>query len=126
MINYLYYKLYQASLKSSLKAIPQILAPLFLAGLISINFLVINAFLAKLNLLPYLFLNVAYATSFVVILISILLIYFNKTRYEAILQRFSQEDRRRRIIGNIAVGLYVSVSLLSIFAVAFFKPNEFN
>jgi hypothetical protein len=37
MLNYLYYKLYQASLKSSLKDIPEFMTSISFGGLISVN-----------------------------------------------------------------------------------------
>jgi hypothetical protein len=44
MFNYLYYKLYQASLRSSLRDIPEFMASVSFGGLISANILVISAF----------------------------------------------------------------------------------
>ena len=71
MFDYLYYKLYQASLKSSLRDIPEFLAPIFLGGLISANILVISAFLSKIGLVPFLFSNSNQGGIFAFILIVI-------------------------------------------------------
>ena len=44
MFNYLYYKLYEATLKGSLRDIPHLMTPVFLGGLIGLNVLVIYFF----------------------------------------------------------------------------------
>lgn len=123
MFNYLYYKLYQASLNSSLRGIPEFLAPVFLGGLISVNILVTSAFLAKLGVLPFLFTNSKQGGIFALVLIILSMIYYRKQRYKTILKKYSQESERERIKGNIIVAVYVAISFLSIFAVAFFRPR---
>lgn len=124
MFDYLYYKLYQASLKSSLRDIPEFLAPIFLGGLISANILVISAFLSKIGLVPFLFSNSNQGGIFAFILIVITMLYYNKSRYKPILIKYSQESEKERIKGNIIVALYVIISFLLIFLVAFFRPEK--
>lgn len=125
MFNYLYYKLYQASLKSSLRDIPEFLAPVFLGGLISVNILVVSAFLAKLDLLPFLFSKGNWAGLFALMNIIFAFSYYRKKRYRLILKKYSQENEKARIQGNIIVAVYVTLSFLSIFIVALFKPGKF-
>jgi hypothetical protein len=124
MLNYLYYKLYQATLKGSLRDIPQYMAPVFLGVSICANILVINAFLAKIDVMPFLFSNKKQAAWICVILIMLAILYYNKSRREAILKKHSHESNKSRIRGNIIVSMYVAVSFLSIFAVAFFRPGK--
>lgn len=124
MIDYLYYKLYQASLKSSLNDIPAFLASIFLGGLISVNVLVISAFLTKIDVLPFLFSDSRQASFFCFCLIILLMFIYRKKRYRKIIKKYSKEDEKQRIRGNIAVAVYVAISFLSIFAVAFFKPGK--
>jgi membrane protein implicated in regulation of membrane protease activity len=124
MFNYLYYKLYQASLKSSLRDIPEFLAPVFLGGLVSANILVISAFLAKLDVLPFLFSNKAQGGVFALIIIVLAMFYYRKVRYRLIIKKYSQENDKERIRGNVIVAIYVALSFLLIFAVAFFKPGK--
>jgi hypothetical protein len=124
MFNYLYYKLYQASLKSSLRDIPEFLAPVFLGGLVSANILVISAFLAKLDVLPFLFSNKAQGGVFALIIIVLAMFYYRKERYRLIIKKYSQENDKERIRGNVIVAIYVALSFLLIFAVAFFKPGK--
>jgi hypothetical protein len=124
MLNYLYYKLYQASLKSSLRDIPEFLAPVFLGGLISANILVISAFLAKLDVMPFLFANSKQGGIFALVLIVLSMLYYRKERYKPVLEKYSQESGKQRIRGNTVVALYVAISFLSIFIVAFFRPGK--
>lgn len=124
MIDYLYYKLYQASLKSSLNDIPAFLASIFLGGLISVNVLVISAYLSKIDVLPFLFSDSRQASIFCFCLVILLMLIYSKKRYRKIVKKYSKEDEKQRIRGNIAVAVYVAISFLSIFAVAFFKPGK--
>jgi len=124
MFNYLYYKLYQASLKSSLRDIPEFLAPVFLGGLVSANILVISAFLAKIDVIPFLFSSKEKGGAFSLALIVLAMFYYRKERYRPIIKKYSQENDKERIRGNVIVAIYVALSFLLIFAVAFFKPGK--
>ena len=124
MFNYLYYKLYRASLKSSLRDIPEFLAPVFLGGLVSANILVISAFLAKLDVLPFLFSSKEKGGAFALVIIVLAMFYYRKERYRSIIKKYSQENDKERIRGNVIVAIYVTLSFLLIFAVAFFKPGK--
>ncbi len=123
MLNYLYYKLYQAVLKGSLKDIPEFIAPVYLGGLIGINFIVINAFLAKMNLIPFVFTNPKQGSFLIAFLIILAFIYFGKAKRETVIKKYEVETNRQRIKGNAIVSVYVGISFLLIFAVAFFKPG---
>lgn len=124
IIDYLYYKLYQASLKSSLRDIPEFMASVYLGGLLSVNILVISAFIRNLNLAPFLFSSKEQAAILTLILIVFAIIYFRKKRRELILIKYSKEKKEERIRGNIIVSVYVALSFLLIFAVAFLKPEK--
>jgi len=124
MLNYLYYKLYQASLKSSLKDIPDFMASVSFGGLISVNVLVLNAFLAKMDILPFLFSNKIQVGIFVITTILFPMIFYTKKRYKLLQKKYSIENNAERKKGNIIVIIYISISFLSIFAVAFFKPGK--
>ena len=124
MFHYLYYKLYQASLKSSLNDMPMFMTAVSFGGLIALNIFVIVGFLAKLDLLPF-YSNKHQAGLSVVVCIILTTIYFNKKRTESILNKYSQESNRARIKGNIIVSIYVAISFLSIFAVGLFRSGKF-
>ena len=91
MFDYLYYKLYQASLKSSLRGIPAFMTAVSFGGLLSANVLVITAFLAKLDILPFFFSGKEQAGVFAIILIILSMFYYRKERYRSILKKYSQE-----------------------------------
>jgi hypothetical protein len=124
MIDYLYYKLYQASLKSSLNDIPQIAAAALLGCLLSANILVLNAFLSKITSLPFLFANSKQGGAFAAIVISIAITYFRKDKRGSILEKYSLESKEERIKGSTIVACYAALSFLLIFVVAFFKPGK--
>ena len=123
MLDYLYYKLYQAVLKGSLRDMPEIVAPIYLGGLLGVNISVISAFLAKLDIIPFLFSNVQQGGYPIIILIVFFLLYFRKNKREAVLRKYSEETDEQRRRGTLIVSLYVGISFLLIFAVAFFKPG---
>src|ERR1700692_546360 len=123
MLNYLYYKLYRAALKSSVKDIPNIAAGAWFGGLISANLLVIYLFLVKINILPYLFGNSMQGGWFFALFIVLAILYYKKDKRESILEKYSQESNDERRKGNTIVAVYVALSFLLIFAVAFFKPG---
>lgn len=121
MFNYLYYKLYRAAKQSSLHDTAEFTATIFLGGLIGANLFVINGVLAKINVIPFLFSNTLQASLFGFTSIVLTSIYFlTNKRYKSILKKYSQENDRERIRGNIIVAIYAAISFLSIFAVAFF------
>lgn len=124
MFNYFYYKFYQASLKSSLRDIPEFLAPVLMGGLISANILVISALSAKLDMAPFLFANRTQGGLFATVVIIFTGLYYRKERSRLILEEYAQESEKERIRGNFIVSVYVAVSFMSIFAVSFFKPGE--
>lgn len=125
MFNYLYYKLYRAAKLSSLRDTAKFTATIFFGGLIGANIFVLSGFLAKLNIFPFLFSNKYQATLFgftCIVLAS--LYYLSNKRYKSIFKKYSQESEKDRIRGNIIVAIYVAISFLSIFAVAFFRPAK--
>ncbi len=124
MFNYLYYKLYQAALKSSLYDIPEFMAGISFGSLISANVLVINGFLSNTLGLPFLFSHGVYGGLFAFLLIVFTMIYFNKDKRKLILQKYVKEPNRKRIQGNMIVAIYVVLSFLLIFVVAFLKPGK--
>jgi hypothetical protein len=124
MLNYLYYKLYQAALKSSVKDIPNITAGAWFGALIVANALVISGFLSKTISLPFLFTNPKQAAWLTGILIAAAILYFRKDKRELIFEKYSQESSKVRRKGNAIVAVYVALSFLLIFAVGFFRPGK--
>jgi len=124
MFNYLYYKLYQAALKSSLKNIPNIVASAWFGALIGINIIVINGFLAKINLGHFPFTNPKLGAILVAILIGFSMLFFNENKRAAILKEYTKESNKERIKGNALTAVYVIFPFLLIFVVAFFRPGK--
>jgi len=124
MFDYLYYKLYRTVLKSSLKDIPQYIASIYFGGLISANIMIINAFLAKIDIGHFLFTDPKQGAWFTLVLIVLAMLYFRKNKRTAILDKYSQERDKERKRGNAIVAVYVALSFLLIFAVAFFRRGK--
>jgi hypothetical protein len=125
MLNYLYYKLYRAALKSSVKDLPGIAAGAWFGALIAANTLVISGFLSKTTSLPFLFANPKQGAWLTGILIGLVILCYRKDKRESILEKYSQESNKDRRKGNAIVAVYVLLSFLSIFVVAFFRPGKF-
>lgn len=123
MLHYLYYKLYRASLKSSLKDIPEFMTAVSFGGLISINLLILNMLSSKMNILPILFSSPKIGGVFAFIFIVLSMVYFNKIRIKRILDKYSQESNKQRIRGNVIVAIYIGFSFLLIFIVPLYKPG---
>jgi magnesium-transporting ATPase (P-type) len=124
-MDYLYYKLYKASKRSSLSEISEFLACVFLGGLFSVNILVLNAWLAKLDVIPFIFPNAKLGGMFALFLILVVcIIYLRRNRYKIILRKYSNESDREKLLGNIFMWIYVLFSFLAIFIIAFYKPGK--
>ena len=126
MLGYLYYKLYRAAKASSLNSTAEFKATIFFGGLIAANIFVLTGYFDKLNILPFMFSNKNQASLFGVICIAFTSFYFlNNKRYKLIIKKYTDESDKQRIKGNILVAIYVAISFLSIFAIAFFRNGEF-
>lgn len=125
MFNYLYYKLYRASLKSSLQDIPAFFTAILMGTLLSTNILVITMLLFKLEIIPLHYSSKNQASISTFLLIALIGLYYNKRRRLVIFQEYEKESENKRKRGNMVVTLYVALSFISIFAVAFFKPGRF-
>jgi hypothetical protein len=124
MFDYLYYKLYRASLLSSLRDIPHILAPVYFGGLVSVNILVIYLFLVKIDALPFLFTDTKQGGMLTALMIVLAMLYYRKAKRTTLIDKYSLESNKERKRGNAIVAAYVVISFLLIFAVAFFEPGK--
>ena len=124
-LDYLYYKLYRATLKGSLNDIAEWAAAICFGGLIALNLFVIGAFLRKIDMLPGFFTSKAQVIVFMVLffLLAFFLFLRNK-RYKTIIEKFDQESDAERRKGNLFVWIYVILSFALVFAVAFYKPGK--
>lgn len=125
MFHYLYYKLYQATLKGSLNDVAEYAASIYFGGLIGVNFLVINLLVIKLEIIPNLFQENNWGKWYILIFVILSCVYFlYNRRYKAIIDKYSQESKKNRIKGNTIVVIYVAISFFSIFAIAFFRNGK--
>lgn len=124
MFHYLYYKLYQASLKSSLRDIPEFMTAVSFGTLLSLNFITLCMLFAKLDIIPFLFANQTQGGIFAFINIILTMLYYRKKKSQSIIDSYSQEDRTERIKGSVMVALYVAISVLLMFIVPLFRPGE--
>ena len=125
VFDYLFYKLYRAAKKSSIKEISVWAATVFTGALIGINITVLSAFLAKFDIAPFILSSKKHAAWFMVAIIFVSIAFFLlKERYKTVVERYSTETERSRIRGNVIVWTYVILSFLMIFVVAFFRPGK--
>lgn len=125
MLHYLYYKLYQASLKGSLSDIAKYAASIYFGGLIASNIFVILAFLKKSGVLSFFYTNKYQAAFSAIICIIVSCIYFlHNKRYRIIIDKYSREGNKSRVVGNVIISIYVAVSFLLIFAAGLYKSGK--
>ena len=122
-IDYVYYKFFQAALRSSVKDIPHIAACAWLGGIVAANVFVVVGFLAKVTRTPLVFSSPQQGGWMAAILIGIALAYYGKDRRDRLFEKYSEETSRQRIRGNVIISVYVGLSFLLIFAVSFYKPG---
>jgi hypothetical protein len=125
IFDYLYYKIYRASLLGSTQDIAGFVARLYLAGLIFLNCCAISIFLRKLNLSPLLVRNkmeVGVAMTCLFAITNFLFLY--KNRYKRIISKYEQEDIHQRKKGNLGVWLYVIISFIFLTASVYYKQGQ--
>jgi len=124
ILDYLYYKLYRTARKGSLKDIASFAAAIYMGGLIGTNMIVINAFLAKTTNIPFLFHDTKLVAATAVVLMVLIKLMYNRKKLKKISEKYQHESNNQRTRGNILVWIYVGISFLSIFAIAFYKPGQ--
>lgn len=123
MFDYLYYKFYRAVQTGSLKDLSQYVTPIYLGGIIGVNILVIYLFFVKIGALPYIFANTKQGGLVILFFIILATIYYKKRR-KTILEKYSNESITERKKGNTIATIYVALSLISMFAIAFFRKGK--
>jgi predicted histidine transporter YuiF (NhaC family) len=121
MINYLYYRIYKYYDRKSL-GIPVIYGAIFSGGLIALNIIVLNSFLAKLNFVPYLFSN-HLAGIFGIFCAFIAFLYYGKNKRDELITKYSTETNKQKLKRTIIIIVYATLSIILIFTIAFFKPG---
>ena len=123
MINYLFYRIYEYWKNTGYKDIVDLVTPLFAGFLISLNILVINAFLSKLRIIPFLLGHryILLGTLFVITLSAFLHYRNNKGR---ILTEFLNEPKPKARRKSRLVTAYVLLSFASLVAVSLFRRGQ--
>jgi len=122
MIKYLYYKIYKMILKTPNKDITEFVSAVYFSGLIWMNSIVINGFLAKNKLMPFYSFDGIQLYIYYGILITLVYFYF-KSRRLKIIEKYSNESNNKRIFGNLLVCLYMLISFTLIFVIASMKGD---
>lgn len=123
-LDYLFYKVYRATLKGAMNDVAEFAATVYVAGLLFMNILALGAFLKKTKLLPIFFQGTGEVVWFILILIATSFLYFFSTkRYKTIVAEFESENEKQRKKGNIIIWIYLIVSIALVFAVALYKSG---
>lgn len=122
--DYVYYKLYKASLKSTMNTMPHAYTVMVMGLVVALNILTINALLAKFDIAKFLFQDAVFSGGLVALMVILLGVVYNKNQRDKILVRYDNESKTKKRTGSILVFLYVAISFLSIFAIALFRPGK--
>ena len=124
LINYLYYKIYKANLKGSLNDIAPTAAMLHTCLVISLNLFVLVCFLRKVGLLPFFFRKQQdVIVSLVSLFVAGYFYFLHRKRYTVIIENYENENESERKRGNRIIWIYIILSFLMLFEVAFYKPG---
>ena len=124
IFDYFFLKFYNGILKSSLD-FPRFGASLTFGLLVNLNIFETSMVLAKLDILPFIYPDnkpILYISTPVIA--AILFLLYNKNRIEAIKLKFSKDElkpMKRKL--NIAFILYIVLSIVSVFILAWWKPG---
>ncbi|RTL47361.1 MAG: hypothetical protein EKK39_14465 [Sphingobacteriales bacterium] len=86
--------------------------------------MIVNAFLAKIGIGTFFFKDPKEGAWLTAVMIILAMLYYRKNKRTAVLNKYSQESETERKKGNAIVAVYVALSFLLIFAVAFFRPGK--
>jgi hypothetical protein len=124
-LDYLYYKLYKATLVGSLKDIAEWAAMIYFSGLIFVNLFTAIGFLRKIDLLPIFFTRKNQVIAFMIVLVlGGYFLFLHKKKYKIVIAKYEQESEPERKKGNLIIWLYVIISFLLFFVVALYKPGK--
>jgi hypothetical protein len=124
LINYLYYKIYKSFEKSSVSDMPAFFTACYFAALIEINFFVLNAFLAKLDVAPLLLNSKPKSVISILVLIATIYIYIyiqKKSLQGNIIEIFwgiRKGKEKRQFMGFYLANIYSHFHFFS----CFFSP----
>ena len=109
--------------KKNLGGTPEIMSAGILTSLLFLNLLVINAFLAKVDFIPFLISNSRQAGIYIIMVLIIILSYFRKKKRDILIKKYYHESQKEKRKGNIFVIVYIIFTILLTLLIAFFKPG---
>lgn len=113
--NYLFYKLYEyAGFVGNKKAFPEIYSWFFSSFFLWLNVLSILKYIeirVKKEMVSFLFMIILFA----VYLFATYIYYIKKGRYQKVLQIYGKEKGAQKIIGSIAIGIYIIITIVLYF-----------
>lgn len=122
--DYLYYKLYRATLVGSLKDIAEWAAMFYFSGIAFLNLYEIGSLLYKLKLLPFFFTSKNQVIICIISLFAIsYFLFLHKKRYMKIIAKYENEKEIKRKQGNLFVWFYVIISMVLFFIVSLYKTT---
>ena len=125
-LDYLYYKLYRATLVGSLKEVAKWAAVCYFCLLLFLNFMMVLSFLRKIDLIPsFPISKMEWKVLFLTFLVFGYFLFIYKNRFKKIIFRYEQEDEVKRKSGNLRVWIFLLITIVLVFTVPFFKPGKF-
>ncbi len=114
MLDFLYYRLYRALLKTSARDVAEYAACFWLVSLLAINIIVIidKMGLKPLEILPA---RVWSASFEVPMFILFYFIFVHSKRYLKIIDRYLKESEQQRRRGNLVLILYIMTTFAAVF-----------
>lgn len=125
MINLLYYKIYEYSLKSSYSSIIHFSTPILAALFLTLNVWEVNLFLAKIDLMPFFFSNKRLAIGFLVLNMLVSLAYY-RANQQYIFEKYYNKTGIKTRKTNIVFIIYLILTFSLIFILAFYRPEFFK
>jgi hypothetical protein len=125
IFNYLWYNLYRAERKSSLKNIPYFLSGGILGCLISLNLMTINGLLAKLDLVPDIYSSLKTTVIIHGLTIILVMLYYRGNRAKKIIVKYDNWEKKERRKGTWLTIMFIMLSFIFMFIMVNYKPGYF-
>jgi uncharacterized membrane protein len=122
-MDYIFYKLYRASQRSSIPEIAGLLAELIFTICLSFNVLAIIALLKKMEVIDFFPSKTGFIIISAGIFIVTTLLFFTGCRYKRIIEKYEVEEKKSRFRGNFLVTMYVILSFAFLLGGAFYRPG---
>lgn len=124
IFNFFFIMLYKGFLKSSIPEFPRFFASAVYGLLVTLNIVVVFAFLSKIDLILFPFEPKYLILVLQFILTSIIFAYFSNSKIKSLLLQISKEKfLKKRKFYNFAFIIYLILSVILLFIGPLFKPG---